>query len=258
LRTTLEKAVGTFRATDIMGRVAPAARPMMPAMKDIADLDARHLFNLLRLEQPQTIAYVLSFLPVIKASQVLTMIAPGLREQVVSRLATLAPTPVEVMDQVLNVLNARLGTRQTRPLNQSGGVTTAADILNGMDKKLSRSLLETLDEQNAEVANAIREKMFTFEDLSLLSVPGLQRILREVDTHDLALALKKCSDKLTALLFSAISRRASETVREEMDFIGTPKVREIEASQQRIVTVVRQLEADGEVDLEEARRGGNS
>jgi flagellar motor switch protein FliG len=124
-----------------------------------------------------------------------------------------------------------------------------------MDKKLSRTLLESLEEQNADIAGAIREKMFTFEDLVLLSVPTLQRILREVDTHDLAVALKKCSDKLSTLLFSAISKRATETVREEMDFIGTPKPREIEAAQQRIITLVRQLETDGEVDLEEARRG---
>ncbi|MBI5386388.1 MAG: flagellar motor switch protein FliG [Verrucomicrobia bacterium] len=253
-RSTLEKAVGAYRAGDIMNKIAPAKRASTPVMQDIADMDPRHIFNLLRQEQPQTVAFVLSFLAPDKASQVLALLPAKQADQVLERLATLAPTPVEVMEKVLEVLKSKLGVKQSRPLNQSGGVTTAADLLNAMDKTVSRTLLLAVEDRNPDLGGAIRQKMFTFEDLTSLDVPTLQRILRETDTHDLAVSLKKASDKLKSLLLSCISRRAAETVQEEIAFLGVVKAREIEAAQQRIIAVVRQLEADGELDLAELRR----
>jgi flagellar motor switch protein FliG len=253
-RSTLEKAVGPFRTIDIMGKIAPAKRTAPASMQEIADLDPRHIFNLVRSEQAQTIAFVLSFLPPDKASQVVSLLSAEQGNQVVERLATLAPTPTDVMEKVLSVLMTKLGVKQTKPLNQSGGVTTAADVLNAMDKTLSRSLLMAVEDRNPDLGNAIRQKMFTFEDLASLDIPTLQRIMRETDTHDLAVSLKKASDKLKTMLLSCISRRAAETVQEEIAFLGTVKSREVEAAQQRIVAIVRQLEADGELDLAEVRR----
>src|ERR1041385_7963783 len=210
-RTTLEKAIGSFKASDVMGRVTPNRAPA-GVMQTIADMDPRHIFNLVRDEQTQTVAFVLSYLSPEKGAQVLGMLREEQRDQVIERLASLAPTPVEVAEKVVEVFNAKLGVKQTRALTQTGGVTPAADILNAMDKNVSRALLETIEGRNAELCQAIRKKMFTFEDLLRLNSGHIQRILRETDMRDLTLALKKSSEPLKKLMLGNISRRAAETV----------------------------------------------
>lgn len=253
-RVTLEKALGSFQASDVLGRVVPPRSSTGP-MQLIAEMDPRHIFNLLRDEQAQTIAFVISHLASDKGAQVLALLRAEQRDQVVERLATLAPTPVEVAERVVTVLNGKLGVKQTRALSQTGGITTAADILNAVEKTLSRSLLTTLEERNPELCQAIRKKMFTFEDLTLLEPQIIQRIMRETDMRDLTLALKKASEPLRKLLLSSISRRAAETVQEEMAFLGHVKLREVEAAQFRIIDTVRKLEAEGEIELDGARSG---
>ncbi len=252
-RVSLEKAVGLFRATDIISRVAPTRAPVA-AMAGIADMDARQIFNLVRHEQVQTMALVLSYVTADKAAQVFALLRPEQRDQIIERLATLAPTPVEVVEKVVEVLTAKLGVNQTRSLNQTGGIKTAADILNAMDKAQSKSLLMNIEVRNPELTLAIRHKMFTFEDLVTLEPGTLQRILREVDMRDLAVALKTASDKLKALLLTSISKRAAEAIAEEIAFMGPIKLRDIESAQMRVIDIVRKLEADGEVDLGEARQ----
>jgi flagellar motor switch protein FliG len=251
-RITLEKALGTFKASDIMGRLMPSKAPV-GAMQSIADMDPRHIFNLIREEQDQTMAFIISFLSPEKAAQVFALLRPEQRDKIIERLATLAPTPVEVAEKVVDVLNAKLGIKQTRALSQTGGVTTAADILNAMDKAVSRSLLTSIEERNPDLCQAIRKKMFTFEDLLLLNAAAIQRIMRETDMRDLSLALKKASDPLKKLMLSNISRRAAEAVNDEMSFMGHVKLRDVEAAQFRIIDVVRKLEAEGEIDLDESR-----
>lgn len=251
-RNTLEKALGSFKASDILGRVLPTRAPV-GAMQTIADMDARSIFNLIRDEQPQTVAFVISHLPPEKSAQILSLLRPEQRDQIIQRLATLVPTPVEVTEKLVDVLNAKLGVKQTRALTQTGGVTPAADILNAMDKAVSRTVLTSIEERDPELCQAIRKKMFTFEDLLMLNGQSIQRIMRETDMRDLALALKKSSEPLKKLLLSNISRRAAETVQEEMAFMGHVKLRDVEAAQFRIIDAVRKLEAEGEIDLDEAR-----
>lgn len=251
-RNTLEKALGTFKASDIMGRVVPSKAPV-GAMQTIAEMDPRHIFNLVRDEQPQTIAFILSFLSPEKAAQLFALVHPEQRDKIVERLATLAPTPIEVAEKVVDVLNAKLGIKQTRAFSQTGGVTTAADILNAMDKTVSRALLANIEERNPDLCQAIRKKMFTFEDLLLLNSQAIQRIMRETDMRDLSLALKKATEPLKKLLLSNISRRAAEAVQDEISMLGHVKLRDVEAAQFRIIDAVRKLEAEGEIDLDESR-----
>jgi flagellar motor switch protein FliG len=250
-KTALEKSVGLFRASDIIGRVAPARMPLA-AMQQIVDMEVRQLFNLLKQEQPQTIALILSYLSPEKSGQLLMLLRGDLQDQVVERLATLAPTPVEVLERIVEVLNQKAGVKPTRALSQTGGLKNAADLLNSMDKNLSQSMLLDLEKRNPELGQAIRQKMFTFEDLALLDSSSLQKIMREVDMRDLAVALKTASPKLKAALLSVISKRAAETVNEEISFLGPLKKRDIESSQLRIIESVRQLEAEGEIDLSSA------
>ena len=250
-RNTLEKSVGQFRASDIIGRIAPAPVPV-PAMKQLIEMDARQLCNLLKQEQPQTIALILSYLSAEKSSQLMMLLRPELRDQVVERLATLAPTPVEVVERIVAVLNRRAGTKPTRALNQTGGVKNAADLLNAMDKNTGQSMLLELEKRNPELGQAIRQKMFTFEDMAQLDNASLQKIMREVDMRDLAVALRSASAKVKNTLLSAISKRAAETVNEEISFLGPLKKKDIEAAQLRIIDNVRQLESQGEIDLSNA------
>lgn len=247
-RHTLERALGSFKASDVLDRVSPNRNPG-GAMQAISEMDSRHIFNLIRDEQPQTITFVISYLAPEKSAQVLNLLRPEQRDQVIERLATLAATPVEVAEKVVAVLNAKMGVKQTRALSHTGGVTNAADVLNALDKSVSRTVLEGLENRNADLCQAIRKKMFTFEDLLRIDPSAVQRIMREIEMKDLTLALKKASDPLKTLMLSNISRRAAESVQEEMAFLGNVKLREIEAAQFRIIDAVRKLEAEGEVDL---------
>ncbi|HTR40578.1 MAG TPA: flagellar motor switch protein FliG [Pseudomonadales bacterium] len=247
-RNTLEKALGSFKASDVLGRVTTNRAPV-GAMQSIADMDARHIFNLLRDEKEQAITFIISHLSPEKAAQVLNMLRPEQRNVVIERLATLAPTPVEVGEKVVEVLNAKLGIKQTRALTQTGGITSVADLLNAMDKNVSRTLLTHIEEHNPDLSQAIRKKMFTFEDLLSLDPPYVQRIMREIDMRDLTVALKKVSEPLKRLLLSNISRRAAASVQEEMAFLGHVKMRDVEAAQFRIIDTVRKLEAEGEIEI---------
>lgn len=251
---TLEKAIGTFKACNIISRVAPQRAPVA-AMQQIVDLEARQIFNLIKQEQPQTIALICSYLPADKASELMSLLRTDVRDQVIEKLATLAPTPVEVVERVVAVITRKLGaSRQTRAMSQTGGVKSAADLLNALDKNISKTLLMGLEERNPELGQAIRQKMFTFEDLNGLDVSALQKVLREVDMRDLAVSLKTASDQLKGNLLGCISKRAAETVNEEMGYMGPLKLRDIEAAQMRIIDIVRRLEGEGELELGEGRK----
>lgn len=253
-QAVLEKALGIFKASNVITRVAPARVPVA-AMQQIVELEPRQIFNLIKLEQPQTIALILSYLAPEKAAQFLAMLRAELREQVIERLATLAPTPIEVVEKVVEVINLKLGSKHTRAFNQTGGVKSAASLLNSLDKAASKSLLISLEERNPELGQAIRQKMFTFEDIVSLDPASMQKILREVDMRDLAVSLKTASEQLKTALLACISKRAAETVAEEMSFMGPLKLRDIEAAQLRIIEVVRKLETEGEIDLGGMKEG---
>jgi flagellar motor switch protein FliG len=250
----LEKAVGASKASDIMERVTPdhAGAGMMGR---IADIETRLLFGLIRNEHPQTVALVVSYLRTEKCSELLGLFSEELREQVIERLATLGPTPVEVVEVVGNAIERRLTGKSSRALKQTGGVKSAADALNALNRNLSKSILATLEERNPELGEAIRQKMFAFADLVRIEKMALQKVMLEVDMRDLVLALKKADEVLKAKLLGAISKRAAETVKDEMNLMGAVKLKEVSAAQLRIIEVVRRLEESGEIELEAEEEG---
>ena len=251
-QSALELAVGSTKANDILTRVSTTAAN--PAAQRIAEIEPRPLFNLIKDEHVQTIALITSYLRPEKASELLCFMRPELRDQVIERLATLEATPVDVVEKVAAVLERRASGKTSRGLNQTGGLKAAATLLNSLQKNLSKSILTAIEERNAELGQAIRQKMFTFADLMRLDISALQKVMREVDMRDLALALKKSEDALKAKMFTAISKRAAETVNEEITFMASVKLKEIEAAQLRIVEVVRRLENEGEIDLESTQQ----
>jgi flagellar motor switch protein FliG len=242
-QVSLERALGLFKANSIVSRVAPTRTPVA-AMQEIVDMEPRQVSNLIKNEQPQTVALILSYLPPEKAAQVLAMTRAEIRDQVIERLATLVPTPIEAVEKLVAILSAKTGVKQTRALNQTGGLKCAAAILNALDKNSSKTLLVAIEERNPELVQSIQQKMFTFEDLVTIEPAGLQRVLREV-----AIALKSASDALKGALLGAISKRAAETVTEEMGLMGPLKLRDIEAAQNKIIEIVRRLESEGEITI---------
>lgn len=247
-QTVLEKAMGVYQAQNIVGRLAPSRTPVA-AMQEMVEMDPRQIYNLLKNEQAQMIALVLSYLPAEKAAQVLVMLRTEMRDQVVEKLATLAPTPIEVVEKIIEVLRKKTSGKPSRALNQTGGLKSAAALLNATDKTVTKAMLVALEERNAELAQQIQQKMFTFEDLANLKTAALQRVLREVDLRELAVALKSASDRVKTELLNSISKRAAETVKEEITFMGALKLRDIEAAQGKVIEIVRRLESEGEIEL---------
>ena len=248
-RAVLEKSVGLFKAAEIIGRVG-TARTSVATMQQIIDLDSVSICNLLKEEDPQTIALVVSYLPALKGSEVLMSMPEKVREMVVEKLATLESTPIEVVETLGEVLSSKMGERVSRSLNQTGGEKSAAAVLNAMSKDERKKLLDSMDERAPDLVRSIRMKMFTFDDLQTLDVKTIQKIMREVDASKLAVALSAATDTLKEAMLGSLSKRAAENVREEIDNMGKISLREVEVNQNSIIDVVRQLETEGEISLE--------
>lgn len=248
-RAVLEKSVGLFKAAEIIGRVS-TRRTSVAAMQQIIDMEPLAIVNLIKEEQPQTIALVISYLTAQKGAEVLLNLPEHLSEQVVERVANLSATPIEVVETVGAVLSKKIGPKMSRALNQTGGVKSAAAVLNVMDKTHRQNILNKLDERTPELVRAIRMKMFTFDDLVTLDNRSLQKILREVDSSTLAVALSAANENLRNALLGSISKRAADTVIDEISNLGRITLREIEHAQDSIIDIVRKLEAEGEISLD--------
>jgi flagellar motor switch protein FliG len=242
-------AKGDAKASTIMGRLSPAGQPLQ-VIKDIGEMEGRQIFNLLKLEQPQTIAYVLSHLDGIKAADVFSLFSPELREDVLERLGTLESTSVALVDKVSQSLGRHLDAKVRPNFHFSGGVRAVAGLLNQLEKNMSRTLLSRLDERNGILSAAVRKQMFGFEDLGKLSQPDMQRLLREIDSVQLATALKGASEAMRSKVGAALSKRAAESLREEIELLGALKAKDIDAAQTAIITAVRRLEEEGQVTLD--------
>jgi len=248
-RRVLEKSVGLFKAAEIIGRVG-TARTSVSTMQQIIDLDPIAICNLIKDEEPQAIALIISYLSAAKGSEVLITLPESVRELVVEKLATLESTPIEVVETLGEVLSSKVGERVSRALNQTGGEKSAAAVLNAMGKDQRADILNNIDERNPDLVRSIRMKMFTFDDLGTLDAKTLQTIMREVDAQKLAVALSAATESLQQSMLGALSKRAAETVADEIENMGKVSLREIEASQNSIIDIVRQLESDGEISLE--------
>jgi flagellar motor switch protein FliG len=251
VRLTLEKAVGQSRAASIVGRTGGPKGDVDAdgLLRPILNADPRELYNAVKTEPPQTLALLTSYFPPDKASAFLNQCPAELRDKIVERHATLQPTPIEVIETIVTHVARKLGVKATRGISETGGVKSAATLLNALERTMSKTVLTSIEERNPDLSKSIRAKMFTFEDMVRLDNNALQKVMREVDTRDLTVSLKKCSYAVKTALLGSISKRAAETVKEEMAFLGNLKAKEIEASQTRIVEIVRRLEGEGEIDL---------
>lgn len=251
-RRTLEIARGDYKAGTIMGRLGPAGTAV-EVIKEISEMEARQIYNLVKNEQPQTISFVLSYLEGPKAAQIFALLNPDLREEVVERLGTIDSTSLDLVSKIVRNLSKHFDNKVRPTYHRSGGVRAVADLLNGIDKETSKSLLARLEERNATLGAAIRKKMFSFEDLGRLAAQDLQRVLREVDSANLAVSMKSASESLKEKIYNAISKRAAESLRDEISMLGPVRLKDVEVAQDAIIQVVRRLEEEGSVSLD----GGN-
>ncbi|PTY08799.1 flagellar motor switch protein FliG [Opitutaceae bacterium EW11] len=251
-RRTLEIARGDYKAGSIIGRLGPAGTAV-EVIKEISEMEARQIYNLIKNEQPQTISFVLSYLEGTKSAQIFALLNPDLREEVVERLGTIDSTSLDLVSKIVRNLSKHFDNKVRPTYHRSGGVRAVADLLNGIDKETSKSLLARLEERNASLGAAIRKKMFSFEDLGRLAAQDLQRVLREVDSANLAISMKSASEALKEKIYNAISKRAAESLRDEISMLGPVRLKDVEVSQDAIIQVVRRLEEEGSISLD----GGN-
>ncbi len=246
---TLEIAKGDYKASAIIGRVGPVGTSV-EVVKDISEMEGRQIYNLIKSEQPQTISFLLSYLDTPKATEVFTLLSPEMREEVVERLGTIESTSLDLVSKIARSLGKHFDTKVRPSFHRSGGVRSVADLLNQLDKEMSKNLLARLEERNAQLGAAIRKKMFSFEDLNRLQSADLQRVLREVDSSNLAVSMKSASEAIRDKIYAAISKRAGESLKEEIDMLGPVRLKDVEIAQDAIIQVVRRLEEEGTISLE--------
>ncbi len=246
---TLEIAKGDYKASAIIGRVGPVGSSV-DVIKDIAEMEGRQIFNLVKHEQPQTISFLLSYLDSEKSAEVFSLLGPDLREEVIERLGTIESTSLDLVSKIARSLGKHYDMKVRPAFHRSGGVRAVADLLNNLDKEMSKNLLARLEERNANLSAAIRKKLFSFDDLNRLQPADFQRVLREVDSSNLAIAMKSASETLRDRIYASISKRAAEALKEELEMLGPVRLKDVETAQDAIIQVVRRLEEEGQITLE--------
>lgn len=250
-KQTLDLARGPQQAANILQKAVPPTTSI-EAVRELSFMESRQIFNLIKTEQPQTIAFVLSYLDTRQAAEIVPLLPDEKRDEVVHRLADMEPTSLDLVSKVMSNLNKHIDARQQQQaLTRRGGAEAAAQLLNRIESKMSKGILKKIEERSASLGLAIRRKMFTFDDFARVSSPDLQRILRDVEVRDLAVSLKSAGESVRKVFFAGMSRRAAESLKEEMDMLGPIRIKDVEASQDRMIAAARALEEKGEVTLAE-------
>ncbi|ESU72154.1 MULTISPECIES: flagellar motor switch protein FliG [Geobacillus] len=252
-KEVLEKALGPDKAMQIINRLTSAlmVRPFDFARK----ADPMQLLNFIQNEHPQTIALILSYLEPAQAGQILSALPQEMQADVARRIALMDSTSPEIINEVEQILERRLSATVVQDYTQAGGIEAVVEVLNQVDRSTERTILDALEIQDPELAEEIKKRMFVFEDIVTLDHRAIQRVIREVDNNDLMLALKVASDEVKNIIFRNMSTRMAETFKEEMEYMGPVRLRDVEEAQSRIVAVIRRLEEVGEIVI--ARGGGD-
>lgn len=250
-REVLEKAVGKERANSILERLT--ATLQVRPFDAIRRTDPAQLMNFIQGEHPQTIAMIMAYLQPEQAAKVLSFLPPDIQADVSNRIALMDRTSPDIVKEVESVLERKMSAIVSNEYAAAGGIQSIVNILNFADRGTEKNILDRLEERDPELAEEIRKRMFVFEDIILLSDRAVQVVLRQVDTHDIALALKTASEDVTEKIFRNMSKRAAQMLKEDMEYMGPVRLREVEDAQQRIVNVIRQLEDSGEIII---ARGG--
>lgn len=244
-REVLERALGTQKAIDIVNRLTSSLQ--VRPFDFIRRTDPSHLMNFIQGEHPQTIALILSYLEANKAALVLSGLNHQIQADVARRIATMDRTSPDVLREVERVLERKLSTLASEDYTSAGGIDAIVEVLNQVDRGTEKIIIEALEEEDPELAEEIKKRMFIFEDIVLLDDRSIQKVLREVDNQDLGKALKGVDAEVQEKIFRNMSKRASSLLREDMDFMGPIRLRDVEEAQQKIVNIIRKLEEAGDI-----------
>ncbi|MEK3855117.1 flagellar motor switch protein FliG [Cytobacillus sp. FSL H8-0458] len=252
-KTVLEKALGTEQASAIINRLTSSlqVRPFDFARK----ADPAQILNFIQNEHPQTISLILSYLDPAQAGQILSELPQEMQADIARRIAVMDSTSPEIINEVEQILERKLSSTVTQDYTQTGGIESVVDVLNGVDRATERTILDALEIQDPELAEEIKKRMFVFEDIVTLDSRAIQRVIRDCESEDLMLSLKVSSDEVKEIVFKNMSSRMVETFKDEMEYMGPVRLRDVEEAQSRIVGIIRRLEESGEIIV--ARGGGD-
>ncbi len=243
----LEKAFGKEKSEALAKRIVNTME-VMP-FEFLRKADPNQLPSFIENEHPQTIALILSYMPLVQAATVLTKLPSDLRSEVAERIAMIDQTPPEVIRKVEEALEKKVSGVISQEMAKAGGPQALVDLLNRVDRSTEKMILESLTESNPELATTVKDMMFVFEDIVQLDDQALQALLKQVDMKDLGLALKNVSEAVSSKIYNNMSERAVGMLKEEIGYMGKVRLRVVEEAQQKVVAVIRQLETSGEITL---------
>ena len=249
----LEKSFGSDKARDVIGKLTSSLQ--VTPFEFVRKTDASQLLSFIQDEHPQTIALILSYLAPNQASMIISALPPDRQADVAKRIAIMDRTSPDVIKEVERVLESKLASLVNQDYTIIGGVDSVVEILNAVDRGTEKHIMETLEIEEPELADEIRKKMFVFEDILLLDDRSIQRVLREVDNNDLAIALKGSNEDVQNAIFNNLSKRLAVMIKEDMDFMGPVRMKDVEEAQQKIVNIIRKLEDSSEIVI--SRGGGD-
>ena len=249
----LEKAVGTEKAMEVIGKLTASLQ--VKPFEFVRKTDASQLLNFIQDEHPQTIALILSYLSASQSALIISALPPDRQADVARRIAVMDRTSPDVIKEVERVLESKLASLVNQDYTIIGGVDAVVEILNTVDRGTEKHIMETLEIEEPELADEIRKKMFVFEDILLLDDRAIQRVLRDVANDDLAIALKSANEQVQTAIFNNMSKRLAIMIKEDMDFMGPVRMKDVEEAQQKIVNIIRKLEDAGEIII--SRGGGD-
>lgn len=244
-RDVLERALGPERAQSLLSRITASLQ--VKPFDFMRHTDATQILGFIQNEHPQTIALILSYLEPPQAAMILSGLAPNMQAEVTKRIATMDRITPEVLREVERVLERKLSTVMGQDFTMAGGIDAVVALINSADRTTERNIMEYLEENDPELAEEIKKRLFVFEDIMRLDDRSLQRVLREVDLKELSLALKGATEDLKAKFFKNMSKRAAEMLQEDMEYMGPVRVKDVEEAQQKVVNIVRGLEEQGEI-----------
>ena len=251
-KNVLEKALGPRKAHEIVSKVESAIH--VSGFKLLKDVDPNQLLNFIQHEHPQTISLILANLEAGQTASILADLPPEIQADVAYRIATMGKISPDLLNDIEGVLENQVESVFGQDLSTAGGAKAVSEILNLASRSTEKTILSDLEKRNPELATEIKNLMFVFEDIVLLDDRSVQRVLREVESKDLSMALKVATDEVKDLVFRNMSERAANIIKEELDFMGPVRLKDVEECQMKIVEVIRNLEEEGEIVI--SGRGG--
>jgi flagellar motor switch protein FliG len=243
-KKVLNKSLGPGEARQIIDRLIKVLEKSA-GFSSLKKINPQQLSKFIRNEHPQTIALILAHLSASQAAELISALPEDIRTEIIVRMANLEEISPEIVKKIAGVLDQKLEALGSYSLEEYGGVKAVSELFNRMDRRVSRNVLEQIESRNPELADSIRDLMFVFEDILHVDDQGVMEILKRVEKKSLAMALKGADDEIKTKFFKNMSQRASEMLKEEMEYLGPIRVKEVERAQHEIVEVVRTLEEEG-------------